>query len=303
VDLGTNTVRLLVVDACGTRWRPLHQAQRITRLGERQSPSGTLTAAAMARTVDAVAEFARQARALGASDIYVVATSAVREADNRTEFAGLVRAETGLDLRVVSGEAEARLALDGVSAGLPDLGGTFVLVDVGGGSTEVVRAEGGHARLAVSLRLGVVALAERFVGPGAVDWRAFAAMRREVDRRLSGALPADLLAQPELPLVGTAGTCTTLAALDLALDRYQAERVQGHVLARSAVERLLGRLGALSVREREALPCVEAGRGDLLIAGAAVVLAVLDRAGRETLVVSDQGLREGIVHDLLRAPE
>jgi exopolyphosphatase/guanosine-5'-triphosphate,3'-diphosphate pyrophosphatase len=300
VDLGTNTVRLLVVEARGADWRPLYEAQRVTRLGEGQSASGTLGAAAMARTADVVAKFAQEARALGAADIHVVATSAVREAANRAEFASLVRAATGLDLHVVSGEEEARLALHGVSAGLPALGGTFVLVDIGGGSTEIVRAEAGRVRAAVSLSLGVVALAERFVGPGPVDWDAFALLRRDVDRRLAFGLPGDLHALPRPALVGSAGTVTTLAALDLGLARYAADRVQGHALGRPAVERLLGRLAGLTVAEREALPCVEAGRGDLLIAGIAILLAVLDRLGRESLIVSDHGLREGIVHDLLR---
>ncbi len=299
LDLGTNTVRLLVVDARGPEWRPLHEAQRVTRLGERQSGAGVLQAAAMARTVDAVTEFARLARALGAEDIHVVATSAVREADNRAEFTALVRRATGLEIHVVSGEEEGRLALAGVSGGLPDLGGTFVLVDAGGGSTEIVRAEHARPRAAVSLPLGVVALAERFVGAGPVDWGAFAAMRREADRRLAEALPAALLVPPRPPLVGTAGTVTTLAALDLGLEGYEPDRVQGHRLGRPAVERLLGRLGRLTVAEREALPCVEPGRGDLLIAGIAIVLAVLARLSGESLIVSDRGLREGIVHDLL----
>jgi exopolyphosphatase/guanosine-5'-triphosphate,3'-diphosphate pyrophosphatase len=300
VDLGTNTVRLLVVEARGIDWRPLLEAQRITRLGERQSAAGALLAPAMARTVEAVADFARQARALGVEHIHVVATSAVREAGNRAEFAALVRSATGLDVRVVSGEEEAQLALQGVSAGLPDLHGTFVLVDIGGGSTEIVRAEAGSPRAAVSLRLGVVALAERFGGTGPVEWDTFAALRRDVDRRLAaGSLPAALLAPPRPPLVGTAGTVTTLAALDLGLRRYEARRVQGHHLGRPGIERQLGRLGALTVGEREALPCVEAGRGDLLIPGIAIVLAVLARVGCESLAVSDQGLREGIVREAL----
>lgn len=299
VDLGTNTVRLLVVDATGPTWRSVSEAQRITRLGEGQAGAGRLLDGPMRRTVDAVAELAEEARRLGATAIRVVATSAVREAPNRAEFVARVRAATGLEVQVVSGEDEGRLAVAGVTAGLPQLGGTLVLFDIGGGSTELARSEGGRPIGAVSLPLGVVALAERFGGRGAVDWARFGAMRREVDRRLTVAVPRALLAEPRPPLVGTAGTVTTLAALDLGLARYDAGRVQGHRLGRPAVERLLLRLGALTAAEREALPCVEAGRGDLLVPGIAICLAILDRMECESFLVSDRGLREGIVDHVL----
>jgi exopolyphosphatase/guanosine-5'-triphosphate,3'-diphosphate pyrophosphatase len=299
LDLGTNTVRLLVVDAVGPTWRPVSEAQRVTRLGEGQAGAGRLLDGPMRRTVDATAELAGQARRLGATAIRVVATSAVREAANRAEFVARVRAATGLEVLVVSGEDEGRLAVTGVAAGLPELGGTLVLFDIGGGSTEVARSEGGRCLSAVSLPLGVVALAERFGDRGRAEPGRLWAMRREVDRRLAGALPREISAPPRPPLVGTAGTVTTLAALDLGLARYDGGRVQGHRLGRPAVERLLLRLADLTAAEREALPCVEAGRGDLLVPGAAVCLAILDRLERESFLVSDRGLREGIVDHVL----
>ncbi len=295
VDLGTNTVRLLVVEASGTRWRPVGEAQRITRLGEGLAGAGRLLEAPMRRTVEALAELAGQARRLGAGTIRVVATSAVREAANRAEFVARVREATGLEVHVVSGEDEGRLAVAGVAAGLPELHGTLLLFDIGGGSTELVRAEAGRPAAAVSLPLGVVALAERGGDGGRVEWARFADLVREVERRLAGPLPPGLLTAPRPPLVGTAGTVTTLAALDLGLARYEPARVQGHRLSRPAVERLLLRLAPLTAAEREGLPCVEAGRGDLLVPGIAVCLAILGLVGVESFLVSDRGLREGIV--------
>ncbi len=301
VDLGTNTVRLLVVEAEGGEWRPLQQSQRVTRLGEGQAAAGRLLEAPMRRTVDTVSEFIAAARGLGVSDIRVVATSAVREAPNRGEFLARLRAATGLDVDVVSGEEEARLTLQGVAAGLPGLGGSFVLFDIGGGSTEFVLGARGRLEAAVSLRLGVVRLAERFVDEGPVDWERFAVMRSEIEGRLAREIPARIAEAGAPALVGTAGTVTTLAALDLGLAAYDADRVHGHTLTRDTVERLLRRLGALAVGERARLPCLEPGRADVIIPGIAICLAVMARLGYDSLVVSDRGLREGILCEILSA--
>lgn len=255
----------------------------------------------MRRTVDTVSEFIAAARGLGASEIRVVATSAVREAPNRAELLALLRATTGLDASVVSGEEEARLTLQGVAAGLPQLGGSFVLFDIGGGSTELVLGEGGRPGAMVSLQLGVVRLAERYGDAGPVDWARFALMRGEIDGRLAREIPARIIEARSPALVGTAGTVTTLAALDLALPAYDPSRVQGHTLGRGAVERLLNRLGALAVAERARLPCLEPGRADVIVPGIAICLAVMDRLGYDSLVVSDRGLREGILCEILSA--
>jgi exopolyphosphatase/guanosine-5'-triphosphate,3'-diphosphate pyrophosphatase len=299
VDLGTNTVRLLVVEAAGGRWRTLHQTQRVTRLGEGQAAAGRLLPEPMRRTAAAVTEFAQAARRLGATRLRIVATSAVREAANRAEFVAALEAQAGEPVEVVSGEEEARLALQGVASGLPDLGERFVLFDIGGGSTEFVRARAGRAAAAVSLRLGVVPLAEAWSEPGPVRWDRFAQMRAGIERQLAAEVPPTIAAAGAGELVGTAGTVTTLAALDLGLAAYDADRVNGHRLTRAAVERALARLGALPVADRGRLPCLEPGRADLIIPGIAICLAALARFGREQLVVSDRGLREGLLCELL----
>jgi exopolyphosphatase/guanosine-5'-triphosphate,3'-diphosphate pyrophosphatase len=299
VDLGTNTVRLLVVEAAGGQWRTLHQTQRVTRLGEGQAGTGRLLPEPMRRTAAAVTEFAQAARCLGATRVRIVATSAVREAANRAEFVAALEAQAGLPVEVVSGEEEARLALQGVTSGLPDLGENFVLFDIGGGSTEFVRARAGRAASAVSLRLGVVPLAETWSEPGPVRWDRFAEMRAVIERQLAAEVPPAIVATGAGELVGTAGTVTTLAALDLGLAAYDADRVNGHRLTLAAVERQLARLGALPVADRGRLPCLEPGRADLIIPGIVICLAVLARFGREQFVVSDRGLREGLLCELL----
>lgn len=299
IDLGTNTVRLLVVETTGIDWRVLHAEQRVTRLGEGQAGTGVLQAAPMRRTAGAIADFCRRAEEIGVDDVRIVGTSAVREARNGAEFLHHVRSVTGRQVRVISGEDEARLTLLGVSRALPDLRGDFLLFDIGGGSTEFVLSRGGRAAEAVSVKLGVVELAERFMDQGPVDRARYDAMTAEIRVRLAAGLPETIGRHGAPALVGSAGTVTTLAALDLGLDAYDPLRVHGHRLTRERVIGLTARLSGLTVAERAALPCLEPGRADLIVPGSAICLEALDRLGFDALVVSDQGLREGILYEIL----
>jgi exopolyphosphatase/guanosine-5'-triphosphate,3'-diphosphate pyrophosphatase len=302
IDVGSNTVRLLVADVLGDgAWRIADQDQTITRLGENLARTGTLGEAPMARTLAAVKAYVERATGLGAGNIRIVATSAVREAANGLEFAAAVERATGRRVDVVSGEVEARLTLLGVRHGLGRLAGPVLTFDIGGGSTEYVLSEGDVVRSAISLRLGVVPLAERFPFPGVVPRAQYRELHDEVRRRLEHELPEAIRTAEVAHLVGTAGTVTALAALDLGLVRYDPDRVQGYVLRRATIERLLDRLCALTVAERAALPCLEPGRADLIIPGTAIVMATLDQVGVGELRVSDYGLREGVLVDAIEA--
>lgn len=304
IDLGTNTVRLLVADVeSGTgRWRVVEADQRVTRLGEGLAASGRLADQPMARTSSAVASYVARARRASAERIAIVATSAVREAGNGRAFAAEIERTTGERVSIISGDEEAALTLSGVLAGLGtvDRSAPALVFDIGGGSTEYILARDGTAVAAVSLRLGVVDLTERYPFPGPVDWTRFATLQAEIASRLAGEVPAEIRRASIATLIGTAGTATTLAALDLGLARYEPDRVQGHLVTRQGVQRQLARLGALTVEQRGALPCLEPGRADLIVAGIAIVLATLDLVGAPALVVSDWGLREGILVGLAR---
>lgn len=300
IDLGSNTVRLLVADLePGARgWQVIEADQRVTRLGEGLARSGRLGAVPAERTTAAVAEYVARARRVGAERVAIVATSAVREAANREAFVAALERATGARVDVVSGEEEAALTLAGVLGGLdhdPPPGATTLVFDIGGGSTEYVLARDRVAVASVSLRLGVVDLAERYPFPGPVDRPRYEALHAEIAGRLAAEVPEAIRAPRIDRLVGTAGTATTLAALDLGLAAYDPARVQGHTLGRPAVEGLLARLGALTVEARAALPCLEPGRADLIVAGTAIVLATMDLTGAGAMVVSDWGLREGIL--------
>lgn len=300
IDLGSNTVRYLVVEVDGgVGWRVVDQDQRVTRLGQGLAATGRLGEAPMARTASAVIEYAERARHLGAAGVHVVATSAVREAVNGREFvAGLERTSRAA-VRIVSGDDEARLTVRGVLAGLPGLTPPLLVFDIGGGSTEFILWRDGVVVAATSLRLGVVPLAERYPFPEPVDVERYGDLERVVGDQLARELPAVITGADFATLVGTAGTATTLAALDLGLEVYDPARVQGHRLTRDAVARQLGRLAALTVQGRAALPCLEPGRADLIVPGVAIGVAVMARFQADALVVSDWGLREGIVAELL----
>jgi exopolyphosphatase/guanosine-5'-triphosphate,3'-diphosphate pyrophosphatase len=299
IDLGTNTVRLLVADVDpGTRgWRLVDADQRVTRLGEGLATTGRLAETPAERTASVVGEYVWRARRAGAERLFIVATSAVREAANGREFAGRLERLTDEQVTIVSGEQEAALTLAGVLAGLAGNteSETTLVFDIGGGSTEYILARGTTAIAERSLRLGVVDLAERYPFSDPVDWPRYRAMFAEIAGRLGAELPERIRSARADRLVGTAGTVTTLAALDLDLRVYDPERVQGHVLSRADIERQLARLGALSVDERARLPCLEPGRADLIVAGTAIALATLALVAADRLVVSDWGLREGIL--------
>ncbi len=300
IDLGTNTVRLLVAEASpGARaWTTIEQDQRVTRLGEGLAATGRLADTAAARTAAAVTEYVARAVAARAEAIVIVATSAVREAANGADFAAALHAATGQTVRVVSGAEEARLTLRGVMHGLSGRVATFVTFDIGGGSTEYVLARDGRVAESVSLRLGVVPLAERFAFPDGVEWPRYEAMSAGIRTRLAAEMPS-AIRDARVPLVGTAGTVTALAALDLGLTTYDPDRVHGHPLHRAAVEQWRDRLGALPVAARGALPCVGPGRADLIIPGVAIVLETMYALHADTLTVSEYALREGILADAL----
>lgn len=289
---------MVEVPAAG-RHQSLYQTQVITRLGEGLAARGRLEETAMARTLETVADFCHQAVSLGAGEILIVATSAVRDAQNGQAFADRVRGAVGVTVQVVPGEEEARLALLGALEGLPDLRGTILLFDIGGGSTEFILARERRLAAAVSLPLGVVPLAERYPSAGPVQWERYRAMEQEIRSRLDSGLSGFASGCRPDHLLGTAGTVTTLAALDQELTAYDPARVHGYVLARARVEQLLRRLAALSVAERAALPYLEPGRADLIVPGTAICLAAMDYFGASSLRVSEFGLREGILVEYL----
>ena len=304
IDVGTNTVLLLVAERRGGGFAPVAERAEITRLGRGVDATGRLDPGAIRGTVEVVAAYAAEARGLGADRIACVATSAARDAANGAEFFEAARREAGVLPEVISGDEEARLTFgsawrDFGPAGRPPLpaGADLAVLDIGGGSTEFTFGADATPRSRTSLQVGAVRLTERHV-------RSDPLSPADLDR-LRGAAADALRPLADLwrpgdrgaRLVGVAGTVTTLAAVEQALPAYDAERVHGATLGLAAAEALLTRLAALPVATRAALPGMEPKRADVIVAGCAIVVEAMRATGFDRLTVSDRGVRWGLLYD------
>jgi exopolyphosphatase/guanosine-5'-triphosphate,3'-diphosphate pyrophosphatase len=296
LDVGTNSLRLLVADwGAGGGLRRVFGDRRITRLGEGLQGSGRLSEEAIQRTLEALCVFLGEAEGLGAQRVLAAATSAVRDASNGPGFVRRVRGETGLDLRVLSGQEEASWMAAGVSLLWHTPPPEWVAVDIGGGSTEVVRASGRKASASRSIPLGMVRLTEEVFAhdpPTDEELKRARGVAREALAEPLRVLGAEGAGKGIL--VGTAGTVTTLAALDMGLERYDPDAINGYTLSTDSVERWCRTLAGLSRAERAGLPGMEPGRQDVIVAGAVMVGELLALLQAEGLLVSDYGLLEGI---------
>jgi len=296
IDVGTNTVLLLVAERRAGAFVPVLERAEITRLGRGVDATGRLDPAAIRETVDVLADYARAARALGAARIVCVATSAARDASNGDEFFQAARARAALVPEVISGDEEARLVWASAWRDFGGHGDPLAVLDVGGGSTEFTfghdRAPEGRA----SLQVGAVRLTERHVRGDPVPPEEEARLReaaREALRPLAGMARGRSGAGR---LVGVAGTVTTLSAVLQALPTYDAARVHGASLSLEEVEALALRLASLPVAARAALPGMEPKRADVIVAGAVIVAEAMRATGFERLTVSDRGVRWGLLH-------
>jgi len=279
VDLGSNTTRLLVGRVEDGRVDELHRETRITRLGEGVDSRRRLLPLPIARVRNVLTDYRRTAESLGADRTLLVATSAVRDAENGEAFLGEIEWSYGFATQLLSGDEEAQLTQRGVG----ELGAATLLVDIGGGSTELV-LDG----FRTSLPLGSVRFTERH-GEGV-----------EASVEAARALLPEL--EPERA-VGVAATITTLAALELGLDEYDRSRVDGHVLTRDGARAQLERLAALTLEERREVPALEPERAPVIVAGAAILVAILDAYRLESIRVSERDLLDGAALAAAELPE
>jgi exopolyphosphatase/guanosine-5'-triphosphate,3'-diphosphate pyrophosphatase len=305
VDLGTNNCRLLVARLAADGFEVVDSFSRIVRLGEGLERSGKLDEAAMQRTIHALRICARIMARHRVAEARCVATEACRRAVNGAGFVARARLASGLSLEILDQEEEARLGLLGCLTLADRRFAQFLMMDVGGGSTELAWFRPAAARTEIvnlSVPVGVVTLAERFgsdpddAGYRAMQetlWRALDAHPavRRIDEEIAG--------ERRLQAIGTSGTVTTLAALYLHLARYDRRQVDGLWLPPAALERVSRELRARDTAARARDPCIGAGRADLVVAGAAIVQALYARFPFSALRVADRGLREGILASLM----
>ena len=294
LDCGTNSTRLLVVGPGG---EPLVREVRITRLGQGVDRVRTLRPDAIARTVGVLAEYAATMRGFGVSRARLVATSAVRDAVNRDEFVAAASAAAGVAAEVLSGMDEARLSYAGATADLAPPAGADVVLDIGGGSTELAVAGPGGLE-AVSLDLGSVRLSERDLPSDPPTAGELAAAGRDIEAELAraeaavpalGALPAGSR------LLGLAGTVSTLSALEQGLASYDRARLHHSVLSAVVVSRWCDTLAAEPAAARARRPGMVEGRQDVIVGGALVLQAVMARFGFPECLVSESDILDGLI--------
>ena len=297
IDQGTNTTRLLVAEVVDGQLDELHRESRITRLGEGVDARRRLLPLPIARVRNALTDYRRVAERIGAERTLLAATSAVRDAENGDAFLGEVEWSYGFDTRLLSGQEEAELGFGGATLGRT-LAGPTLVVDIGGGSTELVVGDGGGVAEATSLDVGSVRLTERFLhGDPPTDEeleRCAAAVR---DALLTGTVPVK-----SGPAIGVSATILTFAALDLGLDEFDRARVDGHRLRRAAVEEQLERLAALPLEERRRVPALDPDRAPVIVAGGVILREVLAHFGLDELETSERDILDGIALEAAELP-
>lgn len=306
LDLGTNNCRLLVARPTRNGFRVIDAFSRIVRLGEGMGAERQLSDAAMERTLDALKACAEKMARRGVGAGRHVATEACRRARNGAEFLDRVKRETGIALEIIDADEEARLALVGCASLLDGRVPHGLILDIGGGSTELVWVDLDGDRPIMrdylSLPFGVVGLAETY-GGDAIPRDVYESMVARVtetliafDRRHG---IAERVAERTVQMVGTSGTVTTLAGIYLDLPRYNRAKVDGTWLDFDQIHRISRRLAAMNLSERAEHPCIGFDRADLVVAGAAILDAICRLWPIGRLRVADRGLREGILYGLM----
>jgi len=296
IDIGSQTIRLLIADCDNEVLYPLERAREIVRLG-----SGMQTHALLPHRMEhasaCIQRFCARARAQNVEEILAVATACVRQARNRLDFTSRVRQSSGISPAVISGQQEAALSRAGVRAVLPVEAGDSVIIDIGGGSTELSFINKGQFTTSLSLPMGVIAPAEQCMH---TDPPANAEI--EAIRTWAGSLIAAHREQLPLPqsgippaIIATAGTATSLAAMDLKLRDYAPARINGHVLSCKTINALLHTMRTLPAAQRARLPGLEPGRSAVIIPGTLILLQLLQYFNSTACTVSDSGLLEGII--------
>jgi exopolyphosphatase/guanosine-5'-triphosphate,3'-diphosphate pyrophosphatase len=292
VDIGTNSTRLLVAEVAGGRLlSELDRRTEITRLGEGVDTTGRLSEAAVARVLSVCAAYREAIDAHEARSVIVIMTSAVRDATNGEEFAEELRSRFGFDPETLSGEREARLTYRGATSwrGHDE---PLLVLDIGGGSTELVIGAGEEVEFHVSTQIGAVRFSERYLLSDPPSPEELIACREAVRTGIGRAVPARMRRLPA-DGVAVAGTPTSFAAIELRLVPYDRERVHGYRLTRKSCEQIIDRLAALPLAERRRVPGLHPARAPTIIAGGLILAETMAVFGLEGMEVSERDILEG----------
>jgi len=297
IDIGSNTIRMVVweKDADGN-FHEIHSSRAIVRLGEGMSSGKRLLDHRIKKAVDVLSEFKQECEEINDVKICAVATSAVREAENKTEFVDKVKNKTEIEIKVIPWEEEARLTLEGIFWRLPANDSTTLSFDIGGGSTEFILSKGSQLIQTFGSKLGVVRLTEKFLTQHPIDYKEYdllvSFLRGEIEKVYES------FSKPKISrIIGTAGTVTTLAAIQNNVVPYDPEKIHGISLKLNQIKEIQETLKGMNLEERLKLPALERGREDLIVSGTAITIQVMEVFEIEDLTICEYGLREGTILD------
>ncbi|HET7006994.1 MAG TPA: Ppx/GppA phosphatase family protein [Candidatus Binatia bacterium] len=302
IDVGTNTLLCLIADIRDTgRFRVLDDLAEIARLGQGVDQTGVISAAGEERAIAILARYRDRCNDLGVEEITAVGTSALRDARNSDQVRARIRDALGIDIRVISGAEEAGYSFLAVQRGLSNLDHELLVIDIGGGSTEFILGNENGVSRALSVDVGSVRLTERYLHGDPVRADEVSAMGAAVEAQLA-AVKSEIIAQASSPtLVGIAGTFTTLVAIEKKLTRYSPSQVHGSVLNLPEVKGHVAMLQSRSVAERKQIAGLEPKRADVIFAGAFLIEKIMELFGARQVVVSDQGVRYGLLHEAAKS--
>lgn len=305
IDVGSNTIRLLIGNFQNNRIQHFLYQRRITRLADGINQSRVLRAERMEASLTVLQEFSSLIQSNGVKAVKAVATSALREACNAGGFIEKVFTDTGISIQVISGEQEAELTMKGVLSSFPEStlthNNSLLIIDIGGGSTEWILCRGEHPVARGSIPIGVIKLHENFIKTDPVSKEDISALNREIISSIE-IFKKDIRnhINKETHLIGTAGTFSTLASIDLHLEMYSREKIHLHRLPLTRLLNIRNTLIAFPVRERMNMTGLEPGRADLIIPGIQFTINILESFGIDGLTVSDYGLLEGVFLETLK---
>lgn len=293
IDIGTNTILLLVADiGVNGIARVVHDEQVIARIGKGVDEKRVINRETFHRAADFLRKYGGTSTRLGAEKIIAVGTSALRDAANREEFREFILKETGIAIEILTGNDEAEWTCRGAVVGIDTSFGNFTVLDIGGGSTEIIAAAQSGILDKVSLDIGCVRVTERLLQTSPPTDQALAETRAFIRQQLESVS----FIRSSIPLaVGVAGTVTTLAAMMLQLPQYDPKKVHGYELQLDDIVSSFNLLKGKTLDDIKAIPQISAGRADILLAGIMILLEFMDAARLRTIVVSDRGLRYGIL--------
>ncbi len=298
IDIGTNTILLLIAEVGQGKINPLFERETIVRLGEGVHKTGILSREAMERGVQTLSQYSEQCRAMNVQKIFAVGTSALREAKNSEDFLKLVKEKLGLSMDVISGEEEAHLSFLAVARDLPKTGEPLMVVDIGGGSTEFILGKDDQIRQWISLPLGSVRFTEQFLHSDPVQEGEWQKLKRKILESLVN-IPHS---QEPLSMVAVGGTATTLASVEQGLGEFVVGKIHHFVLKKEALQNQLLLYRSKTIEERKKIPGLPAARADVILAGAAILSLAMEELHCPSVLISSRGVRYGLIYKKMVTP-